>query len=198
MMIAVLTGLLVVITGFYAWATYRILKANESVVGEMQRQTEQINRPYVQVALTHPRGNPIMKLLIKNTGRTPAERLSLAMDKDFFQFGENNPANNIRNFTAFTDRIDALAPGQELEFYLGVAHKIFADNADRQLLPLQFKVTAQYSFGDKTVTEENAMDLRPLLNTSLDRDDQTRALQEIEKTLKNIDRSASRLTSERR
>lgn len=35
-----LTLVLVVVTAFYAWATYRILRANEAVVKAMQDQTE--------------------------------------------------------------------------------------------------------------------------------------------------------------
>ena len=49
-MIEVLTTLLVVITGFYAWATCRILRANEQVVSVMQEQSEAINRPYIAVS----------------------------------------------------------------------------------------------------------------------------------------------------
>ena len=45
----VLTAILVLITGFYAYVTFRILKANEKVVAEMGNQTESINRPYINI-----------------------------------------------------------------------------------------------------------------------------------------------------
>ena len=38
----ILTGALVLITGFYAWATYKILKANERVVEVMHEQAEAV------------------------------------------------------------------------------------------------------------------------------------------------------------
>lgn len=192
--IIILTTVLVGITAFYAWVSYRILKANEKVVAEMRYQAEQINRPYVQIALTHTKGSPLMKLSIKNTGKTPAKNLSLKIDKDIFQFGENKPENNLRNFSAFTDQIDGFAPGQELEFYLSMSSQLFGKNANRSILPLQFKITARYSFGDKSVLEENPIDLRPVLGTTLDRDDQTLILEKIQKSLKAIAQSVNRLT----
>ena len=44
-----LTLALVVITGLYAWATFRILRANEAVVAAMKEQTETQLRPYLIV-----------------------------------------------------------------------------------------------------------------------------------------------------
>lgn len=41
-----LTLVLVAITGFYAWATLRILKANEASVAAMRDQQEAEQRPY--------------------------------------------------------------------------------------------------------------------------------------------------------
>ncbi|MEW8505505.1 MAG: hypothetical protein AB2598_02295 [Candidatus Thiodiazotropha sp.] len=49
MMIDYLTGALVIITGFFAWATFRILRANEKVVEVMHEQAEAVTRPYVSV-----------------------------------------------------------------------------------------------------------------------------------------------------
>jgi len=40
-----LTATLVVVTGFYAWATFRILKANDKVVDVMRKQNEALIRP---------------------------------------------------------------------------------------------------------------------------------------------------------
>jgi hypothetical protein len=49
-LIEILTTLLVAITGFYAWATLRILCANEQVISVMQEQSKAINRPYIAAA----------------------------------------------------------------------------------------------------------------------------------------------------
>ena len=48
-MIEILTAVLVIITGFYAWATFRILRANEKVVSVMEKQAVAMGRPYVTV-----------------------------------------------------------------------------------------------------------------------------------------------------
>lgn len=40
----ILTSVLVLITGFYAWATYRLLKANERAVSAMRKQTAEFIR----------------------------------------------------------------------------------------------------------------------------------------------------------
>ena len=41
----VLTGVLVVITGFYAMATFQILRANQQAVAVVKEQTEALERP---------------------------------------------------------------------------------------------------------------------------------------------------------
>ena len=51
MAIEVLTSLLVIITAFYAWVTFRIMKANERTVAAMHSQIESATRPYVALGL---------------------------------------------------------------------------------------------------------------------------------------------------
>lgn len=76
-MIELLTGILVIITGFYGWATFRILKANENVVSIMQEQSEAISRPYITVStLLGPEGEAIY-LKISNTGKTAAKKITV-------------------------------------------------------------------------------------------------------------------------
>ncbi len=55
----ILTGALVLVTAFYAWATYRILKANERVVEVMHEQAAAIARPYVTITPFLELDNPI-------------------------------------------------------------------------------------------------------------------------------------------
>jgi len=42
---------LVIITAFYAWVTFRIMKANERTVAAMHSQIESATRPYVALGL---------------------------------------------------------------------------------------------------------------------------------------------------
>lgn len=50
-MIEFLTALLVIITAFYAWVTYKMLKANERVVETMRNEFEAMQRPYITMVI---------------------------------------------------------------------------------------------------------------------------------------------------
>ncbi len=158
-MIEVLTALLVLITAFYAWATYRILKANERVVGVMQDELEALNRPYITVTPFIVPGTPLFCLRIANTGRTPAENLHLEMDRDFYKFAEKAEEKNVASFQAFKRAIPMFAPGAELLFDLAQGFKILGSDADPRITPKIFGITATYQFGNKKVTERNTVDL---------------------------------------
>lgn len=90
-----LTLLLVLITGFYAWAKFEILKANKAVVNEMKEQTSAHLRPYIVVSATPRAGATVIDLDIINTGRSPAKGLKLKMNKDFYFNGHESDSDNI-------------------------------------------------------------------------------------------------------
>ena len=104
-MIDILTALLVVITGFYAWVTFRILRANEAVVQAMRDQLEAQSRPYVYPSLFVVPGTNIFGLRVKNTGKTAANNLRLSIDKDFFLLAKKEDAQNLRKMNAFSKPI---------------------------------------------------------------------------------------------
>ena len=58
---------LVLITGVYAFFTYRILKANQTVANEMALQRRDLLRPIISVTpyISH---HVVLALAIKNTG----------------------------------------------------------------------------------------------------------------------------------
>ena len=80
MVIEVLTGLLVVITGFYACVTYKMLTA-------LQQQAEAVTRPYLTINVFSEPKDVFFYLRIANTGRTGASNVRLILDRDFYQFG---------------------------------------------------------------------------------------------------------------
>lgn len=178
---------LVVITAFYAWATFEILRANKGVVEAMEAQTEAQLRPYVVAAASVRVGTTLLLLEIQNTGKSPALDLRLRMDKDFFFNGEKG-RDNIGKLPVFTQPIESLSPGARIPFILGVAHTIFAAGVDESTCPKVFSITAEYSFGGKRYTERNTIDLRPLLNSSAENDpigDEVKKLREsLEKLLR--------------
>ena len=183
-MIEVLTGLLVIITGFYAWATYKILKANERVVDVMHSQFEAMTRPYVNIAPILDIDSPMFRLKISNTGKTAAKNLRLIVDKDFFLFGKKE--NSLASFPAFQDEIASFAPGAEIVIGLVIGTELFTENYDEKLTPKQFSITANYSYGGNTVEEPNAIDLHPYDKTTLPQDVHATRLKEIKKEIENV------------
>lgn len=158
--IELLTGALVVITGVYAWLTFRIMKATEQAVAVMSEQIESVTRPYLDIGLvTVPRSH-IFFLRIANSGKTGARNVRLSLDRDFYQYGKPD-GTNLRKVAAFQDPIKQLPPGAEIVFGLAMASQLVGDNVDAELMPPVFKVTACYSYGDRTVTEVTTIDVRP-------------------------------------
>jgi hypothetical protein len=105
-----------------------------------------------------------VELHIKNTGMTSARNVHLAFDQDYYFNAEEGTHNNIRNYTAFSKEIEMLAPGAELQFLLGVGHKIFSHP---KLCPLQFTVVADYLHGDKIISERTTIDLEPFKKSGM-------------------------------
>lgn len=160
MTIELLTGTLVVITGFYAWVTFRIMMANERTVAVMRDQAETVSRPYITVNVFSVPNGVLFYLRIANTGRTGANNVRLSLDRDFYQYGQKNRPS-LRDATVFQQPIDQLPPGAELIFGLAQGFVVLGAEADPSVTPPVFSISATYSFGDKTVSEKTTIDLRP-------------------------------------
>lgn len=178
-----LTFALVLITGFYAWATFKILRANEAVVAAMQGQTEAQLRPYVVVSAAPRIGTTLMLLEIQNTGHSPATALSLSLDRDFFPHAEHREAENIAKLPAFTQPIESLASGARLQFVLGVGGTIFAPGVDESICPKVFCVRAKYSFSGRAYDENHVIDMRPMLHSSAIQDPFADELKKLRESL---------------
>ncbi len=182
-MTEVLTAILVIITAFYAWVTFRILKANESVIQEMKNQQEALFRPYISISPVVYTENPIFFLKIQNTGKTTADNLRLIIDKDFYQFGEKRSERNIRNFSAFSTKIDSFVPSAQMLFYLAQGFVIFGNDAKEENTPSVFTITAKYEFLGKEVHEQTVIDLRPYLNSAIPHDPIVSKLKDIKESI---------------
>jgi hypothetical protein len=182
-MLEALTAILVVVTGFYAWATFKILRANERVVDVMREQAIAATRPYVVVASALELDNPIFYLRVSNVGRTAAINLRMTMDRSFYQFGENE---DLASSTAFNQCIDSFPPGAEITFALAQGFKIFEGETENPKLPRTFSVTAEYEFADHKAREVNRIDLRPYRGAGIPQDAYVRKMKEIGDSLKKI------------
>ncbi len=178
-----LTLALVLITMFYAWATFKILRANEGVVAVMKEQTEAQLRPYVVISVSTRVGTTLLLLEIQNTGKSPALNLNMNIDKDFYYQAEKNDNNNIKKLPAFSNPIASLAPGTRLTYILGVGHTIFSDNVDETLCPKIFQVQADYEFANKKYSENNIIDMHPLLRSSVMHDPISEELKHLRESL---------------
>jgi hypothetical protein len=181
-----LTLALVVITGFYAWVTFRIQRANESVVDAMRQQTEAQLRPYVVVLPTVRTGTTLVCLEVQNTGKSPALGLRLRMDRDFYPHAEKREGENIAKLPAFTNVIESLAPNARLIFILGVGGTIFSASVDDSVCPKVFHVHAQYEFADRKYSEDNIIDVRPMLHSSVAQDPVAAELERLRKSLEDL------------
>lgn len=179
-----LTAILVFVTTIYSYLTYKMAKASEASVQAVREQSEAMLRPYVSISPYVRPHTTVLYLRIENTGRTAAENLQLSMDKDFFQFGDANRAdNNLRTKAAFIESIQSLPPNGKLVFALAQGFVIFASGADQKVVPQQFAITASYGFAGKQVCETHRIDLRPFIGTEGERDPIVDELENLRKVV---------------
>jgi hypothetical protein len=181
-----ITLALAVITAFYAWATFRILRANEGVVAAMREQIESQLRPYIEVSVAPRTGTTLLCLFIKNTGKSPAVSLRLEIDKDFHFQGERRDDKNLRELSAFSQQIESLPPNSAMIFLLGTGSAIFSAQSDPTISPLVFSIKATYHFGKNCYKEQTTIDLRPFLGSSVPQDAVVEELEHLRKVVGEI------------
>lgn len=160
------TVVLVFITAVYAFATFRILRANQAAVKAMHDQTAALLRPYVSAEVTARPGTTLMQLVVRNTGRSAAEVLRMSIDRPLHQQLDGRK-QNLQDLPLFAGKEPmALAAGAELQHLIGIGHKLF-NEAGVHGMPESFVVSAQYSFGGRTYDERHTIDVRPLIHTAV-------------------------------
>jgi hypothetical protein len=187
-----LTLALVVITAFYAWATLKILRANEAMVSTMRDQQNAAMRPYVLVSTSVRTGTQLLYLSIKNVGKTAALGLKLSLDKSFYQLGERREESNIANTAAFSRVIDSLPPDGQLLFMLGDGPTLYGDSNNEELSPLLFQVTAKYMSGSNSISETSIVDLRPYIHTVVPTDPIVEELGKLREEFVKLSKSLER------
>lgn len=183
---------LVLITAFYAYATFKILRANEAMVTTMRDQQNAAMRPYIIISANVRMGTQLLYLSIKNVGMTAAIDLNLSMDKSFYQFGEKREERNIANSVAFSQTINSLPPDGQFLFLLGNGPTLYGESNSDELSPLLFTVTANYRSITDSYTETSIVDLRPYINTDVPYDpivEELRSLrQEVTRLVKLLEK----------
>lgn len=183
---------LVLVTAFYAYATFKILRANEAMVKTMRDQQNAAMRPYIIISVNVRMGTQLLYLSIKNVGMTAAIDLRLSMDKNFFQLGEKREERNIANSVAFSQTINSLPPDGQFLFLLGNGPTLYGESNSEGLSPLLFTITANYRSITDSYTETSVVDLRPYINTDAPYDpivEELRSLrQEVTKLVKFLEK----------
>lgn len=142
-------------------------------------------RPYIVTAAFARTGTTLLLLEVQNTGKSPAEKLRLQLDKDFYQHAEKREDQNLAKLPAFTQTIECLAPGVKLQFVLGVGHKVLGEGVE-DLCPKVFGVQAAYSFAGAAYTEATTVDLRPLMRSAVIHDPVAEELEKLRQSLGNL------------
>ena len=184
----VLTGLLVAITGIYAFLTFRILEANKNVVTEMRRQSEELARPRISIFVHSLPSRPMFHLTVRNIGPSAATNLKLRLSKPFHIEKENV---ELSTTAAFSKIIPNFAPGEKIDFQLGRTFTILArENED--LRPLTFTIDADYWFGARHYVETTHIDLSVQMMTSLITD---AIVEQMDKINRHLEEIAARVVS---
>jgi hypothetical protein len=174
--------ILVLVTGMYVCLTWRISNANKGMLDNIREQYRDSLRPVV-IASIQVRQAVFIRLVIANSGRSPAYRVSVRLDRDFFQFA--NPARNIRDFNLFNREIPVLAPGTEFPIDLAQSFNLDKEHEGKNITPSAFNVTLSYASKDDHFEETVRIDLKPYFQTHHPRSS-AEHLGDIEKHLKKI------------
>jgi hypothetical protein len=158
----VISLILVVVTGVYVFLTWRIAKANQGMLDNIREQYRDSLRPVVFPSL-QVRDQVVLTLVITNSGRSPAYRVRISIDCDFFQFAE--PSRNIRDFPVFNEEIPVFAPAAELPIDLAQGFNLNKEHEGRNITPSKFNVTVAYASHDQEFEETVPIDIGPYFET---------------------------------
>jgi len=143
----------VVKTWEMASATRRAAEATERSVSEMREARDQETAPYVVVYFDVVSGSNLIYLVVKNIGRSIAEKIRLVFTPPLCTSG----IVRIEELSLIKDGIESMPPGYEVRTLFDPAPKYFGNAA----LPLKYTVKISYFGGIETHerTIEQVLDL---------------------------------------
>ena len=150
-----LTSVFVVITGVYAWITFRIMKANERTVASVREQTESLNRPYVTISGTDCSRQPDVLSANRQYGQDWRQRCAPSDRSRLFRQWEDGRTESTHTLgVPATDC--GIGTGSELIFTLGSSITVFAHAADPAVTPQVFEVSAAYKVRKEPGSGDNS------------------------------------------
>jgi hypothetical protein len=160
-MMEFLTGLLVVLTGVYAWLTLKISRANQDSAEVMRNQLREATRPVVTFELI-PDGH-LVSGLIRNRGASCAYEVKLRVSPDF----KIQLSGGWRDSVLFTKVIASLTPTDSIEEFFGDLKEIKGQIGAVTLVgEVEYLDASGFKYVDKILTSLEARSVTPHLNRS--------------------------------
>lgn len=179
LLIALLTGILVFTTIAYAYFTWRIVK-------ETQLNREADLRPYLIISTVAI--GQMFYLIIKNTGKTAARKVSFKFDKSV----ENIWKKKIDELPLFQDGIAFFPPCKEYVVVLGQSGLFLGEKRDNIKHPSTFTIFVEYLYLNKKQTcEETIINLEEYMHTTPQPNE---IVKSIEKLNENLTKGLDQLT----
>jgi hypothetical protein len=171
---------------FFAWATFRMVRANQALVSSMHQQQYAAMRPYILVSAIVRPGTQMLYLSIKNVGKTAALDLELSLDRDVYQLGKKGAEYNVTSNAVFSRIIDCLPPEGQLLLPLGSSNGLHNSTDNDAYWPLLFEVKADYSSNLGPHCEITTVDLWPFIHTTAQPDPISDELQKLRQVVLKI------------
>lgn len=184
--VALFTLLLVLVTIVYAVFTRQMVK-------EMQATRQADLRPYLIIdSIVIGR---MFYLVIKNNGKTAAEKVSFKFDKSV----ENIWKKKIEELPLFKGGMTFFPPGKEFVVTLGPTYFFLSNKKEEIKYPSNFTIIVEYSYFNKIkTTESTTIDLEEYMDTRSYPNEMVKSLETLDGTLKkgldSIAKSAEKLS----
>jgi hypothetical protein len=119
-------------------------------------------------------------------GKIPCGQSAHDPRPPFYVNGEKLAGKNLADLPAFASPIESLPPDSKLIFILGVGGTIFARGSDPETCPPRFNVHASYEHGIRSYSEDNIIDIRPMLNSSVYHDPVADEIKSLRESLEKL------------
>lgn len=127
-MIETLTLLLVILTGVYAYLTYRIMSANQDAVGTMRAQMIASIRPYVYFDLVTT--GPLIEGLLRNTGVSAAYNVTVSLEPAI----QAHIGGAAQESSLIGKPVSLMTPKKEIREFFGSFSELESTNASLQFV----------------------------------------------------------------
>lgn len=192
LLIAIISGVSVLVSLAVCVATFQILKATRDTLSAAKEQMFAARRPYLDIAAIPGEDQPILTLVVRNGGSSAAQRVRLTIDRDFHFNGDPN-GRNLRDLPLFARQVDAVPAHAEIKLLLGAGWSILG-NPNHS--PPQFSIMATYSFEGQVFTETSLIDLQAFEGHAVGKAPQLMALEKLvaatEKLAKQLAQNSDR------